>query len=155
MKKFGGGDFDNIAIHEAIKKHSACNITFEVADIRKNIPVTIDGMSPTNVIWDTAIEHFTEDEIDSIMKRIKEVLTDKKGIISGHTIVEREEKSLEQHEYEFKNKEDLKRFFVPYFNNVIVWETVYQDRHNLYFMASDGQLPFTESWSGWARKLSQ
>lgn len=57
--------------------------------------------------------------------------------------------SLKQHEYEFADKEDLKRFFVPYFKNVIVWETIYEDRHNLYFMASDGELPFTKEWEHW------
>lgn len=83
------------------------------------------------------------------MRRLQKTLNGKKGILSGHTIVEQKGGSLKQHEYEFADKEDLKRFFVPYFKNVIVWETIYEDRHNLYFMASDGELPFTKEWEHW------
>jgi len=107
------------------------------------------GMSwgVTNVIWDAAIEHFTPAEINNIMGNIKETLHAKKGILSGYTIVERKEgKSLEQHEYEFKNMEDLERFLIPYFDNVFVFETIYSDRHNLYFYASDGAIPFVKGW---------
>ncbi len=81
------------------------------------------------------------------MTEIKTVL-DKNGILSGYTIVERKDgvKSLSQHEYEFKNMEDLKRFLTPYFKNVMVFETIYQERHNLYFYASDGDIPFSNDW---------
>jgi hypothetical protein len=99
-----------------------------------------------NIIWDAAIEHFTEDEIEALMKNIKFRLSDG-GILSGYTIVERPGgKSLQQHEYEFKNKNDLLRFFEPYFKNVIVFETIFPGRHNLYFYASDGVLPFSNKW---------
>ena len=100
-----------------------------------------------NVVWDAAIEHFTENEIDKILKNIKDRLTDF-GILSGYTIVEKQDgsKSLEHHEYEFKNKEDLLRFFTPHFNNVTIFETLYPSRHNLYFWASDGTLPFRNDW---------
>ena len=47
------------------------------------------------------------------------------------------------HEYEFKNKEDLRRFFTPHFKFVKVWETIYPTRHNLYFAASQSEIsPF-------------
>ncbi|MCH5266997.1 MAG: hypothetical protein J1E62_01525 [Lachnospiraceae bacterium] len=101
----------------------------------------------TNVIWDAAIEHFTPDEIHNIMRDIKQTLSRNKGILSGYTIVEKADgKSLEQHEYEFHDMEDLRRFLKPYFENVYVFETIYEDRHNLYFYASDGTLPFDEHW---------
>ena len=68
----------------------------------------------------------------------------KKGILSGYTIVESEhgDKHLHQHEYEFHDKQDLARFLTPYFKNVQVISTVYPMRTNLYFYASDGELPF-------------
>lgn len=94
-----------------------------------------------------AIEHFTPEEIDNILKDVKSVLAEKKGILSGTTIVERPEgKSLSQHEYEFKSMEDLKSFFTPYFKNVYIFETIYPYRHNLYFYASDGAIPFEVEW---------
>ncbi len=136
-------DFDPKAIQTAKRKNSVPNIEYILADIRANMP---EGKFD-NVIWDAAIEHFTPDEIGKVLSDIKSRLT-KNGILSGHTIVERKDgvKSLIHHEYEFKNKEDLLRFFTPYFANVMVFETIYQDRHNLYFWASDGILPFSQDW---------
>ena len=100
-----------------------------------------------NIVWDAAIEHFTETEISDLMGNIKGRLTPT-GILSGFTIVEQADgkKMLPHHEYEFKSKEDLARFFTPHFRNVKVFETIYQDRHNLYFWASDGIIPFMDGW---------
>lgn len=135
-------DFDLIAIQHAKMFNQAPNIKYQISDIRTQMP---EG-SFDNILWDAAIEHFTEIEIDSIMQSIKKRLTST-GILSGYTIVESENgKSLEQHEYEFKSKEDLARFFEPHFKNVKVFETIYPQRHNLYFFVSDGILPFDKDW---------
>jgi cyclopropane fatty-acyl-phospholipid synthase-like methyltransferase len=101
-----------------------------------------------NIIWDAAIEHFTPKEIDDILKEIKTRLN-KGGILSGYTIVKKNDgqKSLSHHEYEFENKEDLLRFFVPFFKNITIFETIFPSRHNLYFWASDeNSLPFSKDW---------
>jgi len=100
-----------------------------------------------NVIWDAAIEHFTPKEISSILQEIKRRLT-VNGVLAGYTLVESGtgEKHIPQHEYEFVDKEDLYRFLVPHFKNVRVFETIYPNRHNLYFWASDSLLPFDENW---------
>lgn len=137
-------DFDPKAIKSAKSRNKAHNIEYLLADIRTEMP---EGKFE-NVIWDAAIEHFTPDEIVKILDSIKSRLTDD-GILSGYTIVEKADrtKSLSHHEYEFKSKEDLLRFFSPHFRNVTVFETEYPGRHNLYFWASDGVLPFDVSWS--------
>lgn len=137
-------DSDPKAIRTALKKNSATNIEFLLSDIRTEMP---EGKFE-NIIWDAAIEHFTSDEIEKILDGIKLRLTDD-GILSGYTIVEKADgiKSLSHHEYEFKSKEDLLRFLSPHFRNVTVFETVYPKRHNLYFWASDGILPFGPGWS--------
>lgn len=132
-------DFDSKAITYAKKHFKAPNIRYELADIRTQMPEgTFD-----NIVWDAAIEHFTEREIAELMTNIKRRLGSA-GILSGFTIVERLDgkKSLSHHEYEFKSKADLARFLSPHFKNVCVFETVYSDRHNLYFWASDGDVPF-------------
>lgn len=136
-------DFDPAAIRTAMRKNSAMNIKFMLNDIRQSLP---DGLFD-NIIWDAAIEHFTPPEINAIISRIKSRLK-RGGIVSGYTIVERQDgkKSLSHHEYEFKDKQDLQHFFTPYFKNVTVFETVYPNRHNLYFWASDGVLPFMPDW---------
>jgi hypothetical protein len=72
------------------------------------------------------------------------------GTLSGYTLAERDDggKHLQQHEYEFKSKEDLARFLRPHFKNVTVFETIFPERHNLYFWASDGIIPFMGGWDG-------
>jgi len=138
--KVVGIDFDPQAINFAIRNYQiAGNIDFIVGDIRSDIP---DGPFD-NIVWDAAIEHFTELEIKGLVGRIKAELKSD-GILSGYTIVESEHggKHLHQHEYEFHNKEDLARFLSPHFRNVQVFSTTYPDRTNLYFYASDSLLPF-------------
>lgn len=137
-------DFDPAAIKTATRKNSEINVEFRLADIRTDMPVgTFD-----NVVWDAAIEHFTPMEIVDIMVNIKSRLGPD-GTLSGYTIVERDDgvKHLSQHEYEFKDMEDLRRFLTPHFRNVTVFETIYPSRHNLYFWASDGVLPFAPTWA--------
>jgi SAM-dependent methyltransferase len=138
-------DFDPKAIAHANKHFRADNVTYTLADIRTQMPKGVFE----NVVWDAAIEHFTEIEIAALMADIKARLT-ATGILSGFTIVERSDgqKSLPHHEYEFKSKDDLARFFRPHFRNVKVFETIYPDRHNLYFWASDGVVPFMAEWKG-------
>jgi len=137
-------DFDKDAIPHARRYNSAPNITYVQQDIRDGLPAG----SFDNIVWDAAIEHFTETEIADVMANIKKRLTPT-GILSGFTIVERSDgkKMLPHHEYEFKSKDDLARFFRPHFHNVKVFETIYADRHNLYFWASDGIIPFMPD--GW------
>jgi len=137
-------DFDPKAIAVAKQKNSAPNITYLIADIRAALP---EG-SFENVVWDGAIEHFTLDEIGKILDKVKKRLTGT-GVLSGYTIVEKADgkKSLSHHEYEFKSKQDLLQTLAPHFQHVTVFETVYPDRHNLYFWASDGEIPFGPSWS--------
>lgn len=143
-------DFDKSAITTAKRKNNAANIEFVLADIRDKMPTG----SFDNVVWDAAIEHFTTEEIVKILRDIRKRLIPQKGILSGYTIVEKlEGKSLNQHEYEFKNMTDLKNFLTPHFANVIVFETIYSERHNLYFWASDGIIPFSANWAHWQKTI--
>lgn len=137
-------DFDPTAISAAKSKNSHNNINYILADIRYDMP---DGKYE-NIVWDAAIEHFTPDEISKIMINIKERLTSD-GVLSGYTIVEKDDgnKQLHQHEYEFKDMKDLERFLTPHFKNVKVFETIYPNRHNLYFWASDSVIPFSDGWN--------
>ena len=138
-------DFDPLAIRTARRSHAAPNVTYVLADIRNAMPAG----SFDNIIWDAAIEHFTPDEIDTILRALRDRLAPN-GIVSGYTIVERARnvKMLSHHEYEFRDKNDLLRFLTPHFQRVVVFESVYPDRHNLYFFASDGPIPFDRDWPG-------
>ncbi|MDB6092566.1 MAG: hypothetical protein JWM32_128 [Verrucomicrobia bacterium] len=136
-------DFDPRAIKTAIRKNGAPNVTYVLADIRTDMPA---GKFST-VVWDAAIEHFTQEETTKIIRDIRTRLTDG-GILTGYTIVALEggEKMLVHHEYEFKSKDDLADFLAPHFRNVTVFETAFPMRRNLYFWASDGPLPLTPGW---------
>jgi len=126
-------DFDKEAIPHAKRYNSAHNVTYLQKDIREGLPA-----GPfDNIVWDAAIEHFTEAEIDKLMGELVRRLRPD-GILSGYTIVEAADgrKMNALHEYEFKSKQDLARFFTPHFKFVKVWETIYPMRHNLYFAAS-------------------
>jgi SAM-dependent methyltransferase len=126
-------DFDKDAIPHAKRYNSAPNISYQQKDIRDGLP-----SGPfDNIVWDAAIEHFTEAEIDKLLREIVNLLGSD-GILSGYTLTEAADgkKSNALHEYEFKDKEDLRRFFTPHFKFVKVWETIYPTRHNLYFAAS-------------------
>jgi SAM-dependent methyltransferase len=141
-KQITAVDFDPKAIRHACRHNSTDNVEFACRDIRTDLP----GGPFDTVIWDAAIEHFTEDEIDIIMENIKERLRPG-GILTGHTLKRKDAPvSFKYHEYEFTSKEDLMRFFTPYFKNIRVFETIYEVRHNFYFWASDGVLPFDETW---------
>jgi len=136
-------DFDPTAIMTAQTKNPAANITYILVDIRTNMSDDCFG----NIVWDAAIEHFTPEEIASIMQNIKRRLMPDR-IISGYTLVERHhgKKQLHQHEYEFKDMHELKRFLTPHFKHVRVSETIYPSRHNLYFWTSDATIPLSDEW---------
>ena len=137
-------DYDPEVIKTAKKKNSSPNVEFLLADIRTDMP---QGKYD-NVVFDAAIDYFTLSEINKTMTDIKERLTEK-GVFNGYVFVERksdENSHREYKTYKFYNKEGLMQILSPHFKNVIVFETTYSDRINLYFWASDGVIPFTPSW---------
>lgn len=131
-------DFDPDAIKVAKRTNQAPNVTYVLGDIRSDIP---EGQFD-NIVWDAAIEHFTEAETTALMGTIASRLKPT-GILSGYTIVEAEDghRHLHQHEYEFHGKEDLARFLTPWFETVQVWTTTFPNRTNLYFYATNHRLP--------------
>lgn len=133
-----GIDFDKSAIRLANRNRILANTKFVLGDIRSDIP---DGPFD-NIVWDAAIEHFTEEEIQKLVARIKQVLVPG-GILSGYTVTEAADghKHLHQHEYEFHDEADLSRFLEPHFTNVHVYSSEFPTRTNLYFYATDGTLP--------------
>lgn len=133
-------DYDPEAIQFARRHFVAPNVSYQVADIRTEMP---SGLFD-NIVWDAAIDYLTEQEIDKVMADIKSRLAEG-GILTGYSILEfGQGQFLHGNRYDFKSKKDLLRFLRPHFRNVHVLETVYPSRHNLYFYAGDGELPFNE-----------
>lgn len=137
-------DYDAEVISHAKKYNQSKNIVFSICDIRTEIPIG----KFNNVVWDASIGYFPEQEISIILANIKARLTDN-GILSGSTLLARTDgKSFSYTKYDFESKKDLCRFFEPHFKNVKIFETIYPTRHNLYFFASNGILPFDDDWDG-------
>ena len=137
-------DYDKEAIMTAIRENSAENIEYILCDIRYDMPTG----KFDNIIMDGIVgRYFTKGEMQNILKNIKARLSDS-GIFSGYIVAEKQsdQKFLEYNKCEFKSKEDVIEILKPYFNNIIVFETIYPERHNLYFWASDGVIPFKEGW---------
>lgn len=144
-------DFDPSAIAHAKRNFNAPNVDYRCCDIRTDMPAG----EFDNVVWDAAIEHFTEQEISAILANIKQRLAPS-GMLNGYTLVEKPTgKSLVHHEYEFKSKEELASVLKKVFKNALVVESTshdaIEDRHNLYFFASDGMLPFDPGWKSAVR----
>ncbi|MBS0290761.1 MAG: class I SAM-dependent methyltransferase [Proteobacteria bacterium] len=131
-------DFDPQAIKHATKHFKSDKIDYQVRDIRQSLP---EGKF-SNIIWDAAIEHFTLVEMDNIFNAIMARLTPQ-GVLSGYTIIAADHgASHDDHEHEFESKEELKAKLVQFFKHVVVFDTKYPDRHNVYFFASQAPLNF-------------
>jgi SAM-dependent methyltransferase len=144
-------DFDPVAIAHARKNFHASNVEYRCADVRTDMP---EGVFD-NIVWDAAIEHFTLEESKKLLVDMKSRLVND-GILSGYTIVEKTTgKSLSHHEYEFKSKEELAEVLKRHFAHILVFENIsndrFEERHNLYFYASDGTLPFDARWPNCVR----
>ena len=134
-------DIDKDAINYSKKYHSSRgNIQYYCEDINTYIPKN----TYNNIIWDAAIEHFSPENIDSLVKKYSQFLeTD--GIFSGYTLQEKDTGVLQHadHLCEMRDKEHLAKFFTPYFKNVLILETIHSERVNYHFFASNGPIPFT------------
>lgn len=138
-------DFDPRAIEMAQRFHQRPNIKYEVMDIRDKFP-----SGPfASVIWDGAIEHFTAEEIDGIMQNIRSAMTPGARLV-GYTVAESAAApQLPTHETHFQGMAHLGDLLKRYFKNVRVFERLHPTspaRHNLFFYASDGSLPFDPEW---------
>jgi SAM-dependent methyltransferase len=129
-------DMDAAAIRYARRHFRAPNLSYEIADIRRQMP---EGVFD-NIICDAALEYFAEDEIRELIRAMRDRLAAKAGTLSGHALVGTAD-AVQNRQYRFTSKNDLERFLTPHFKNVTVFETIFPERHNLYFWASDGKVP--------------
>jgi SAM-dependent methyltransferase len=131
-------DIDANAIQTAQKNYSPHNVQYLVANVLTQMPEGIFD----NVVWDSALEYFTKIELQTIIQKIKIKLSES-GILSGYVVIQNSPN--EGQKYAFRSKDDLLELIEPYFSNIYTFETVYLSRHNLYFFASEGPLPFDNS----------
>ncbi len=136
-------DIDPRAIEFAKRFHQAKNIRYEVLDFRKSLP---EGPFNT-VIWSPTIVAYTPEEVDAFMTSLRTILA-KNARLCGWTAVEAAGpgEGILWHDLQ-----SLGARLKKYFANVRVFErvhiTIQPPRHELYFYASDGPLPFDTGWT--------
>ena len=91
------------------------------------------------ILFNAAIEHFKEEQLDFIFSSLKEVMKEK-SFISTYTIVEDEnhQKYLpDHHEMFFSSKKHLEKVVSKYFKFTKSHHSLVNDRCNIYCIASD------------------
>jgi SAM-dependent methyltransferase len=136
-------DIDPRAIETARRYHQAKNIRYEVLDIRQALPT---GGPFNAILWTPSIFAYDTTDIDLLMKKLRGVMTNN-GCLLGWTAVEVEGPS---DSVLWCDVASLGARLKKYFTNVRVFErrhiTIQPPRHQLYFYASDGPLPFDQDW---------
>lgn len=133
-------DHNREALVQARRRHTRPNVEFREADIRSGLPA-----GPfDNVIWDSAIHHFTIAEAAVVLASAHRELTDD-GVLSGYTVIEPGE-SYAYTQLRFNDAVGLAELLAGEFAHVSVLQTSDPLRQNLYFFASDlrAALPFAE-----------
>jgi len=120
------------ALAHARRHNAAENISYESCDIRASLP---DGPFD-NVVWDSALHHFTKGETLEILALVKERLAPR-GVLSGYTEVEDIPYAFRK--VDFRGKADVAELLGQAFRHVMVIETPDPQRTNLYFFASDSK----------------
>jgi SAM-dependent methyltransferase len=122
-------DANGEALRHARRFNQAPNITYELCDITRSIPA-----GPfDNVIWDTAIHHFTREEAVAILSRVREALVPE-GTLSGHTVIE-PGSTYAYARQAFTGADDLADLLAQVFPHVLVRTAPDPARLNLYFFA--------------------
>jgi hypothetical protein len=134
-----GVDANAEALAHARRANAATNVTYEFCDIRESLP---EGPFD-NVVWDSALHHFTPQETADILALVKERMAPQ-AILSGYTEVE--DLPYVYRKVDFRDKADVADLLGQAFRHVLVFETPDPERVNLYFFASDSRerLPLSE-----------
>jgi SAM-dependent methyltransferase len=127
-------DRDPTALAHARKWHPHPRIHYVQLDLVADDP---PGADYDVITWDGAIEHFSADEIRHVLRKCIKVLKTPEGVLNGYTIIAHESgKSHPDHQHEFISAEELKKLLGEFFPFVGTLETVYTERHNIYFRAA-------------------
>ncbi len=131
-------DYNAGALRHARRYHSRDNVEYRQCDLRVGLP-----QGPfDNVVWDSAIHHFSAAEATDILRAAQAQLRPG-GVLSGYTVIE----PHAEYAYartRFSSPEELAELLGGVFAHVAVVETPDALRRNLYFFASEESeaLPF-------------
>jgi SAM-dependent methyltransferase len=135
-------DIDPRAIETARRLHPARNIRYEIMDFRERLP---EGPFDA-VVWTPTIFAYGPDDVDKLMTRLRNVMA-KDARLCGFTCIEADRPGPLILWHDMKSlAERLKRYFANVRAFERVHPTVQPQRHELFFFASDGPLPFDPEW---------
>jgi SAM-dependent methyltransferase len=131
-------DHDEQALRHARRLHARPNVRYNRCDITHGLP---EGPFD-NVVWDSAIHHFSEQDAGKILGFVHAQLRPG-GVLSGYTVIE-PGADYAYARMTFSRPEDLAELLGREFPHVAVLQTPDALRQNLYFFASDASesLPF-------------
>lgn len=140
-------DHNRAALAHAQHFHARANVEYRSCDILRGIP---EGPFD-NIIWDSAMHHFTLGEVTAILASAHRSLA-AGGVLSGYTVIEPGQ-DYAYARLQFQDPESLTDLLAGEFAHVAVLDIPDTLRRNLYFFASDiaSSLPFAEG----IRQLSE
>lgn len=121
------------------KNHYFFTADIETVKIQKLLDINQLKLKFDFIIFNAAIEHFKEEQLDFIFSSIKEVMS-AKSFISIYTIVESEDDQKylpEHHEMFFSSKSHLEDKVAKYFKFTKSHYSLVNGRWNIYCIASD------------------
>lgn len=140
--KYVGCDLDELGISDARERlKEVSNFSFISGDFLKNMP--LDNCALTNVIMCETINMFSKEEQEEIIDGVAERLREKKGIFSGTAVLY--DKKNPQWEYYiglYEEPKELRELLETRFSNVLLYTRKNMPDNAIFFMASDGSLPF-------------
>ncbi len=124
-------DANDAAVRHARRRHRAPNIRYVVGDITAGLPP-----GPfDHVVWDSAMHHFDDDQIEAILGDVSTQLTPS-GLVTGYTEIE-DSSDYSYSVTRFTSPGDVADRLARHFAHAAVLETRAPGRRNLYFFASN------------------
>jgi SAM-dependent methyltransferase len=126
-------DRDPTALEHARRYHAHPRIVYSRRDV---VADPFPGGGYDVVTWDAAIEHFSLDAIDTVLRKIRAAMMPG-GALVGYTILNAGDRMHPDHEHEFRDARELAATIGRHFPHVATLETHYPDRRNVYFRAAN------------------
>jgi ubiquinone/menaquinone biosynthesis C-methylase UbiE len=126
-------DIDESAIRHAQRFHKHPKINYYHQDA---VTVDFPGQNYDVVCLDGAIGHFTFDQLDILLPKIKRAMKPG-GAFVGYEVMEREENKNWDHPIALHTREDFYGLLSPYFSRVETFASKSPGRQNMYFRCGD------------------
>jgi 2-polyprenyl-3-methyl-5-hydroxy-6-metoxy-1,4-benzoquinol methylase len=128
-------DNDNDALRFAARKHSNDKIRYHKLNLLTD-PLPSAGYDV--VTWFEGIEHFSEEQIFQILKKIRSALNGQGRLIGSTPLVSQPGKpGNRQHDREFSSQEDIADVLKMTFGRIRTWATAHPGRVTCYFQCSE------------------